>query len=53
VLTLVLIILLILLVVGGVGMRYPAWGAGTYGAPDLLWVLLIIILVVLLIRGGF
>lgn len=36
VLTVILIILLVLLFVGGIGVRYPAWGAGTYGAPDLV-----------------
>jgi hypothetical protein len=53
-LTTILIVLLVLAVVGGVGCRYPAWGAAGPGYPDVVGLLvfvLVIVLVVWLVRG--
>lgn len=47
-LTVFFIVLLVLVLVGGVGYRYPAWGSTGWGGIDVVWVLLIVLLVFLL-----
>jgi hypothetical protein len=52
VLTVVLIVLLIFVFVGGGAYRYPAWSSTGWGGPDIVWVLLIVVLVFLLLGRG-
>jgi cbb3-type cytochrome oxidase subunit 3 len=50
----ILVVLLVLILIGGVGYRYPAWGAAGPGYPDAVGVLvfvLVIVLVIYLLRG--
>jgi hypothetical protein len=50
VLTLVLIVLVVLILLGGVGWaRYPAWSTGVYGAPDVVSLLVVVLLALLLL----